>query len=391
MHKDKFTEISHRLLALAVVGMVFWSAPALAEGQGSVAAQDSRADITDSASFVDRLLSFGVDRTRDRRVALPPAEVVAPASPVVRPQTDRPALRAAPLSDKQKREPLPERDARLYRGIFELQDKGAWDAADRLIAQLRDERLVGYVLAQRYLHPTAYKAGYEELRAWMAICADYPMARKIYRLALARKKRGDEGALRKPETPRGLKIIPVAAPDEGPDRRTADIPLQGKNRSADQDRIVDDLARTIEAESGSDPSFALSRLKTDAAAQWLTPGEHDALLSRIAAGYLQDGNLPRASALGRQALNRSGARAPLAGWVAGMSAWRRADYKAAAKAFEATGTSSEASTWTRAAGAFWASRAHMRAGNFSQVSLWLEKAAQYPRTFYGLIATRALG
>jgi soluble lytic murein transglycosylase len=334
MHKDKFTEISHGLLALAVVGMVFWSAPALAEGQGSVAAQGSRADITESDSFVDRLLSFGIDRNRDRRVALPPAKT-SPASPVVRPQTDRPALRAAPLSDRQKREPLPERDARLYRGIFELQDKGAWDAADQLIAQLRDERLVGYVLAQRYLHPTAYKAGYEELREWMAVCADYPMARKIYRLALARKKRADEGALRKPETSRGLKIVPVAAPDEGPDGRIADIRLQSKARSAGQDRLVDDLAR--------------------------------------------------------QPPDRSGAHAPQASWVAGMAAWRRADYKAAAKAFEATSASSEASAWTRAAGAFWASRAHMRAGNFSQVSLWLEKAAQNPRTFYGLIATRALG
>ncbi len=43
------------------------------------------------------------------------------------------------------------------------------------------------------------------------------------------------------------------------------------------------------------------------------------------------------------------------------------------------------------AGAYWASRAHMRAGNVHDVSVWLERAASQPRTFYGLIATRALG
>lgn len=392
MHKDKFTEISHRLLALAVVGMVFWSAPALAEGQSPAAPQDARADITDSSSFVDRLLSFGVDKTRERKISLPPATThTADPSKAQTPASPASALRARPLSDRQRAEPLSDRDARLYKGIFTLQDKGEWAAADRLIAQLRDERLVGYVLAQRYLHPTAYKAGYEELRAWMAVCADHPMARKIYRLAVARKKRGDNPDLPKPQASKSLKIIPVASSDDGPDGKMGDIRLKRANRSPEQDRILEDLVRAIETESDSSPSFALDRLRTDAAARWLTPAEYDALLARIAAGYLHDGNLPRASDLARQALARSGARAPLAGWVAGMTAWRREDYKTAAKAFEIAGASPDASDWTRSAGAFWASRAHMRAGDFPQVSVWLEQAARYPRTFYGLIATRALG
>ena len=48
----------------------------------------------------------------------------------------------------------PEDEAR-YREIFALQEKGAWAAADRLIADIGDDVLMGYVEYQRLMHPTA--------------------------------------------------------------------------------------------------------------------------------------------------------------------------------------------------------------------------------------------
>jgi soluble lytic murein transglycosylase-like protein len=83
--------------------------------------------------------------------------------------------------------PLSELDAERYRQIFRVQERGDWYAADRLISRLDDIRLLGHVLAQRYLHPTAYKSSYSELRDWLAKYADLPEARRLYFLALARK------------------------------------------------------------------------------------------------------------------------------------------------------------------------------------------------------------
>ena len=57
---------------------------------------------------------------------------------------------------------LSESDAGLYREIFALQETGKWKAADARIAQLADRRLMGHVLAQRYMHPTAYRSKYKE-------------------------------------------------------------------------------------------------------------------------------------------------------------------------------------------------------------------------------------
>jgi hypothetical protein len=82
---------------------------------------------------------------------------------------------------------LSTQDASLYREIFALQIAGKWRAADQRIDQLSDARLIGHVLAQRYLHPTAYRSKYKELRDWMAHYADHPEARRIYKLALKRR------------------------------------------------------------------------------------------------------------------------------------------------------------------------------------------------------------
>ena len=50
-----------------------------------------------------------------------------------------------------------------------------------------------------------------------------------------------------------------------------------------------------------------------------------------------------------------------------------------------------ASSWTRTAGAFWAARIDLAAGRFEEADTMLNRAAEYPRSFYGLLAMRALG
>ncbi|WP_374384332.1 lytic transglycosylase domain-containing protein [Dongia sp.] len=78
-------------------------------------------------------------------------------------------------------------------------------------------------------------------------------------------------------------------------------------------------------------------------------------------------------------------------WQAGLNAWRVRNYNAAATFFEKAAIRTSSSQWDRAAAAYWASRAHVRAKNPDKVSHWLKVAAEFPRTFYGQLATRALG
>jgi soluble lytic murein transglycosylase-like protein len=106
--------------------------------------------------------------------------------------------------------PLSAVDADRYRAIFRLQQRGDWQNADQLIGQLGDGLLMGHVLAQRYLHPTAYRSAYPELRDWLAQYADLPEAQQIYRLAGVRMQKGDAP----PREPTAV-IRRLGTPDSG--------------------------------------------------------------------------------------------------------------------------------------------------------------------------------
>lgn len=139
------------------------------------------------------------------------------------------------------------------------------------------------------------------------------------------------------------------------------------------------------------PTYALKMLEKDPLAKKLKNSEYDRLKAQIAQSYMSEGKIREALNLSQSALNRSGAAVPIAGWVGGLSAWRLRDYKTATENFITVAESPVASDWLRSAGAFWASRAALRSGQFKKVDRLLEIAADNPRTFYGLIATRALG
>ncbi len=106
--------------------------------------------------------------------------------------TDVTAILMPPIKDNAAHVPRPlsAPDADRYRRIFSLQDDGNWRGADRLVSQLEDLRLLGHVLAHRYLHPTKYKTRYIELRDWLAKYGDLPEAPQIYALALGRQPSG---------------------------------------------------------------------------------------------------------------------------------------------------------------------------------------------------------
>ncbi|MGH6927821.1 MAG: lytic transglycosylase domain-containing protein, partial [Dongiaceae bacterium] len=106
-------------------------------------------------------------------------------------------------------QPLSKADADRYEAIFRLQKAGEWRAADALIGRLTDTRLLGHVLAHRYVHPK-YRTGYPEVRDWLAKYDDHPQAQRIFRLAMARIPAGEK----LPEAPDAV-VNRVGNPDRG--------------------------------------------------------------------------------------------------------------------------------------------------------------------------------
>jgi soluble lytic murein transglycosylase-like protein len=272
-------------------------------------------------------------------------------------------------------------DARLYREIFALQVEGAWRDADARIGRLSDRILMGHVLAQRYLHPTAYRSKYPELKAWLDLYADHPQADRVHRLAKARRTQGAP-APRKPER---INLRVGAPPDGQPYRST-------KQLSQAEKRQAEELKRKVRSDVRDTRLTATETLlQGPEARRLLDPVEIDQCLARVAVGWLYHGDPGKAYDLASRAADRSGLDVPLANWIAGLSAWRLGRLDSAARYFEQLAQSHRASVWSASAGAYWAARSHLRLRNPAEMSDWLARAAAHPRTFYGLLARRALG
>jgi soluble lytic murein transglycosylase-like protein len=302
-----------------------------------------------------------------------PETLAQAQKPALDPDFDPASLPTGPMAAEQ---------IALYKIVFDLQDAGKIDEAASVYAKIKDQRLRGHVLYQRYMHPTAYKSNFAELQNWLEHYADLPGSKDIY--ALAERKKSGEGSLKKPELAKRISEI-----YQEPTMRPGKIYVSGYRRNAQEKRAVENLNKRID-------DFIQNRrlaqaLKEIQASEIIDPVEKDILRSDISAAYLHIQELEKAYKIAYQALKSSGTHVPKAAWVAGLVAWKNMNYKHAARYFEISAVSPYGSGWMSAAGSFWAARAHMRMGNVKDVSLWLDMAAHYPRTFYGLLATRSLG
>ena len=59
--------------------------------------------------------------------------------------------------------PLGDFDVAQYQRLFDLQEVGRMKQATREMGRLSDPILMGHLLSQRYLHPTAWRSSYGEL------------------------------------------------------------------------------------------------------------------------------------------------------------------------------------------------------------------------------------
>lgn len=266
---------------------------------------------------------------------------------------------------------LSESDADLYRRIFAAQDAGRIGEADDLIARLSDRVLMGHVLAQRYLHPTSYRAEFKELSAWLDAYADHPQAERIALLAVRRG--GARKAFRPP--------VPVI--------KRANMEEAGSERSVSP-RAAKVEARVTSLIRDDRPTQALKYINETKTRRLLDDASYDSLAQRIAWSYYIEGKNADALKLAGEAADRSRAQVPLADWVAGLAAFRARDFATAARHFEAM-AANDVTSWSRSGAAFWAARANLLARQPQKVTALLTAAARDGHTFYGLLALKLLG
>lgn len=294
---------------------------------------------------------------------------------------------------------LPLADAERYRRIFGLQERGDWAAADTLIRLIGDDRLMGHVLHQRLMHPTAYKASYAELRDWLADWGDHPEAERVHALALKRRS-GDDPLPPPPRMSRGMApgrhaeagfepALDIAPRGRGSARHAA------ARAGADAGIAAAEAGKLLDRErpqASSRPARHPAHPPTHRPIHRPEPPEQaDRERTDEAAGLFYGGRVHDAYELASTAAGRSGGGLPRSHWIAGMAAWRLGGTAQAVRHFEALARTQHASPHDRAAGAFWAARGHGKLGRPDERRRWIARAAEFPRTFYGIIAAREAG
>ena len=275
---------------------------------------------------------------------------------------------------------LSEEDAARYREIFAIQEDGRWNDADKLIAALENDILLGYVQYQRYMHPTAYRSSFAELKRWMSYYADHPEADKVYALARKRQPKGQPSPVR----PVPRKWRAEQEKELHPDL-IADYERTGRStlrRIEGRTRFLSNSERALDAKQEND-----AHLKRGA----ITERQYDRMTSWIAASLYYQGYIDAAEEMAKAAAERNGDTAVLAYWIAGLIDFRKGDVGAAFEQFNAMAAVPYQEDSLRAAAGFWAARTALAAGRPAAVTSNLEIAAEFPFTFYGQLALAQIG
>lgn len=242
-------------------------------------------------------------------------------------------------------------DAQLYSAAFDAVKKGDFATANAKLAQVTDKCLVGMVEFERLFHPTAYRASYAELMAWLEKYSDLPMAPRVRALARKRKAEAEANANRPAPEPAPGSRSPIEAAANAAVRAPGEV-----------------VGRTWDA--------------VEAAGRLLVPNEPEPPAPKAAREALNAGDLQRAYDLSLQLGDN---------WIAGLASWRRNRFDESFRRFEMVALDPTEDVWVRSAGAYWAARAAIAKGNPEVAPDYLRIAARYPQTFYGILAEHQLG
>lgn len=293
---------------------------------------------------------------------------------------DDPPEKASVLSDP---------DRELYGRIFDSIDNGETDTAETMLKMTESDILRGYVLAGIYLKdPKRVKK--QALTNWLYKYRDLAVSDAVYDLALVKKsylpyvRRADT-------TPHAVAgactSVSIADPvDLLLFHHFKYVPAEHREKVLRSFRYF---------------SSAIRRGKTLAAKlhlnekhmkKHLSRRDRDDALTVLAYAYFIDRQDEKALETVEDVLPRSADRNPMAPWVAGLASFRLGRWEDAEAFFKRVEAHPRAFPANKAAAAFWATRAMMKRDEYAEVVDYLKRAALVsPRSFYGILAQRALG
>ncbi len=279
---------------------------------------------------------------------------------------------------------LYEKDINNYKKIFELQKQHKITEVKKIIPEIQNDVLMGYVLKNLYLSPY-YKTTYDEIVKWLDNYNDLYDADKIYKLGLSK---GSKHNLHKPEN----KIIETKFFDEEPFRPHKMIQnsynhLPKKQRN-DIKYMITIFNRRLK--SGHTKN-ARQILENPSSKKYFYKNDYLRMQAHLAYVYFLNNENEMAILWGTKPAEELNYY--FANWTLGLVYWKEQDFKKSRDYFKQVAFTKQIPSHIVSAAAFWAYRANEKITDEKDKDnseIFLQTASSYPKTFYGLLANKEL-
>lgn len=256
----------------------------------------------------------------------------------------------------------------IFSAIYDAIARQKWDDAEKLIEKAPQGPMAAMARAELYLAPNSPHVEAAKLQALLQSAPYLPQAEQLSNMA---RKRGV-----------------YALPDRPGIRRFSYLGGAPK-RDLPKSSIDDGFRGEIQAFiKGDNPAAAESLLESKAGE--LSSSALTELRHRVAWSYYIENDDISAKRLAGTARAAGGEWGMQATWTYALASWRLKDHNAAFEAFDHVSRAASGDE-LKAAALFWSARAAMAVKQPGQVQQRLQNAAQLPETFYGLLASEALG
>lgn len=275
--------------------------------------------------------------------------------------------------------PLDSLDARRIRHIFDLQRKGDFTKAQSETIHISDNLLLGDILAERYLN-LQFTPNDGQLRLWLKNFSSYADSLEIIKRLNGLTATDATSGFVDHSLP-VLKANVVQASLPAPTE--TDPIVTPFKRNPLLDRTI--YTRSTLGEKGAKSALLLIEK---------TPGMTDLYAAQLQAEIAQQlfstGKDVLALHIAQQAFSLSKGRIGLAGYIAGLIAWKQDKNDLAFYLFTKASHADITSPHLQGGCFFWAARTRLNANDQHGYQIWLRKAANFPLTFYGILAQEAL-
>lgn len=279
---------------------------------------------------------------------------------------------------------LYEKDIKNYKKIFELIPKGRFTEINKIVKDLNNDILLGYILKGKYLSPY-YKTSFKEVKDWLLNYNDLPNANEIYKLGLRK------GARRELKKPNNRLIKTQFFTDDYTSsykmiqHSYKHLPKKQRDEVAYILKIFNRRLRQGYTKN------ARQILENPTSKKYLYKDDYLRMQAYLAHAYYLNNETDMAilwSLTPAKELNYY-----LANWTLGLSYWRQNNYLQARNSFKEVAFSKQIPSDVVSSAAYWAYKSNENIEDSSLKdfdNIFLEIASNFPKTFYGILATHKL-